>query len=138
MVRSIFVLLRSVRYCRSLEADSYYQNPEDFAVLFLFGVLFLLTVAICLRLTFLGSPLTFMMVYVWCRKNPQAMMTFLGIFTFKAPLMPWVLFMFSLLVSGTVPMNDFLGIMAGHCYFFLHDIFPKVYGYNPLAAPIFL
>ena len=94
--------------------------------------------AFSLRLTFLGSPLTFMMVYVWCRKNPSAVMTFLGVFAFRAPLMPWVLFLFSLLVTGTVPMNDFLGIMVGHLYLFLHDIFPQVYGFNPLAAPKFM
>lgn len=91
-----------------------------------------------MRLTFLGPPFTFMLVYVWCRKNPSAMMTFLGIFNFRAPMMPWVLFAFSLLVSGTVPTNDLLGIMAGHCYFFLYEIFPKIYGYNPLEAPTFL
>lgn len=91
-----------------------------------------------IRLTFLGPPFTFMLVYIWCRKNPSAMMSFLGFLNFRAPIMPWVLFTFSLLVSGAVPTNDFLGIMIGHCYFFLHDVFPKIYGYNPMKAPLVL
>jgi Derlin-2/3 len=49
--------------------------------------------------------------------------------------MPWVLFAFSLLLSGSVPMNDLIGIAAGHCYFFVYDLIPQIYHVNLLSAP---
>ena len=41
---------------------------------------------------FLGSSLTFMMVYVWGRRNDNFPMNFLGLFNFPAPWLPWVSF----------------------------------------------
>jgi Derlin-2/3 len=40
---------------------------------------------------FLGSSLAFMMVYVWARRNDDVRMSFLGLFTFRAPFLPCVL-----------------------------------------------
>ena len=44
---------------------------------------------------FLGSSLAFMMVYVWGRRNQYVRMSFLGLFQFRAPYLPWVLLAFS-------------------------------------------
>jgi hypothetical protein len=44
---------------------------------------------------FLGSSLAFMMVYVWGRRNQHVRMSFLGLFQFRAPYLPWVLLAFS-------------------------------------------
>jgi Der1-like family len=40
-------------------------------------------------------------------------MSFLGIFTFTAPYLPWVLLGFSVLLRGSPIMDDLLGIGAG-------------------------
>ena len=88
-----------------------------------------------LRATFLSTSLTFMIVYVWARRNPQVLMNFLGVFNFAAPFMPWVLLGFSLLLSGHLPVADLIGIGAGHAYFYLVDVFPLLYGWTPVKTP---
>ena len=88
---------------------------------------------------FLSTALTFMIVYVWARRNPQVLMNFLGIFNFTAPYMPWVLLGFSLLLSGQLPMADLIGIGAGHLYYYLMDVYPLLYGGDrPLKTPAIL
>ena len=76
-----------------------------------------------------------MIVYVWSRRNPAVLMNFLGIFNFTAPYMPWVLLGFSLLLSGQLPVADVIGIVVGHAYYYLSDVFPRLYGWYPLQTP---
>ena len=60
----------SVHYCRSLEEGSFRNRTADFFYMILFGAILLLLVAPLAHLHFLGSSLTFMMVYIWARRNP--------------------------------------------------------------------
>ncbi|MBA0811184.1 hypothetical protein Gohar_003109, partial [Gossypium harknessii] len=53
------------------------------------------------RIIFLSNSLTFMMVYVWSKQNPFIHMSFLGLFTFTAAYLPWVLLGFSVLVGAS-------------------------------------
>jgi len=75
-------------------------------------------VAPFVNIHFLGSSLTFMMVYVWGRRNEHVRMSFLGLFPFTAPYLPWVLFSFSILL-GNSATTDLIGIIVGHMYYFL-------------------
>lgn len=89
---------------------------------------------------FFGSALTFMMVYVWARRNPHERMAMLGVVHFDAPWLPWVYFSLSLLLGQTV-LVDLMGIAAGHTYFFFQDVLPAVCAsrgwapVQPLSAP---
>jgi len=94
-------------------------------------------VAPFVQIQFLGSSLTFMMVYVWARRNEQVTMSFLGLFVFTAPFLPWVLLAFSW-VLGSSPLLDVLGIATGHTYYFLADVYPRMSGRRPLATPALL
>ncbi len=131
----------------------------------LFGGTLLTAIAPWVNIQFLGSSLTFMMVYVWGRRHqvrsaplrhppgkegaPQRSpavtaaparpkrqaallvkwpltpahvaaparaqyvnLSFLGIFNFTAPYLPWVLLVFSLML-GSSPLVDLLGMAAG-------------------------
>lgn len=78
-------------------------------------------VAPFVNVLFFGSALSFMMVYVWARRNPHARMNFLGVFQFSAPYLPWVLLGFSALVGQSL-ITDILGIIVGHLYYFLEDV----------------
>lgn len=119
----IFHMFFLVRYCGSLESSSYRGRRADFATMILFGAILMLVLGPALRLTFLGSSLTFMMVYVWSRRNHMAQMNFLGLFQFTAPYLPWVLLTFSMVLGGN-GLVDILGIIVGHVYYFLNDVFP--------------
>ena len=64
-------------------------------------------------------------------------MSFLGLFQFRAPFLPWVLLGFSVLL-GHSPTIDLMGIAAGHVYFYLEDVFPTTpagRGRRPLKTP---
>ncbi|GJM97271.1 hypothetical protein PR202_ga14187 [Eleusine coracana subsp. coracana] len=89
------------------------------------------------RILFLSNSLTFMMVYVWSKHNPFIHMSFLGLFTFTAAYLPWVLLGFSILV-GSSTWVDLLGMIAGHVYYFLEDVYPRMTGRRPLKTPTFI
>lgn len=153
----------SVQYCRSLEEGSFRGRTADFFWLIFLGATSLTLIAPIAGLSFLGGSLTFMMVYIWARRNPfgsqpkpaartlhqleeleptrtrqttlsslslvslllSVRMNFLGLFTFSAPYLPWVLLSFSFLL-GNNPMVDLLGILVGHSYYFLEDVYPRM------------
>ncbi|OIV95843.1 hypothetical protein TanjilG_06819 [Lupinus angustifolius] len=89
------------------------------------------------KIIFLSNSLTFMMVYVWSRQNPFIHMNFLGLFNFTAAYLPWVLLGFSVLV-GASAWADLLGMIAGHAYYFLEDVYPRMSGRRPLKTPSFI
>jgi hypothetical protein len=51
-------------------------------------------------------------VYVWGRRHPYVSLSFLGIFNFSAPYLPWVLLAFSVTLRSNAAV-DLLGILAG-------------------------
>jgi Derlin-2/3 len=77
------------------------------------------------NILFLGHALTFMMTYVWGRRNPETKMSFLGVLTFHAPYLPWVMLTFSALLGQSIIM-DLIGIVVGHFYFFLEFVYPRM------------
>lgn len=119
----------------------------------------MIIMALFINIVFLGSALTIMLVYVWSRRNPfvrfveekkrllfdwyqrefgSFRMNFFGLLNFQAPYLPWVLFAFSLLLGNSV-IVDIMGIIVGHIYYFLEDIFPRQQGgFRVLKTPRFL
>ena len=61
-------------------------------------------------------------------------MSFLGLFNFTAPYLPWVLLIFSVML-GKSPLVDLLGMVVGHIYFFFEDVYPVVSGRRLLRTP---
>ena len=151
----LFHMFFLARYCRLLEEDYFRGRTADFALMLSFGgTLMCLASTVISAPPFLGSSLAFMMVYVWARQNKETRMSFLGLFTFKAPFLPWVLLVralgaaatahnkrmrlltplsllaariqgFSVLL-GNSPSVDLMGIAVGHLYFFLDETFPTL------------
>mmetsp|Transcript_29281 Transcript_29281/g.95433 ORF Transcript_29281/g.95433 Transcript_29281/m.95433 type:complete len:218 (+) Transcript_29281:139-792(+) len=130
----LFHMFFLARYCRLLEEGSFRGRTADFFYMLLFGGTILTCAAPFVNIQFLGSSLTFMMVYVWARRNEEVNMSFLGLFNFTAPFLPWVLLAFSVML-GSSPLVDLLGMVAGHLYFFLEDYYPKMTGRRMLRTP---
>ena len=102
---------RSIRYCRSLEEGSFGHRSADFLWCLLFGMGALMAVAPwCTHIMFYGSSLTFMLVYLWGKRNPGMQISLLGLLAFNAPYLAWVLLGFSLLLGHDVS-SDLLGIV---------------------------
>jgi len=84
----------------------------------------------------LASSLSFIILYIWSRKNPNQPVNFWG-FQFQAWYLPFVFAIFQVLMGGS-PILDIMGILIGHLFHFLYDIVPHVYGKELLHCPQFL
>lgn len=144
----MFHMFFLARYCKLLEENSFRGRTADFFYMLLFGATVLTGIVLIggmipylsvsfARIIFLSNSLTFMMVYVWSKQNPFIHMSFLGLFTFTAAYLPWVLLGFSVLV-GASAWVDLLGMIAGHAYYFLEDVYPRMTGRRPLKTPSFI
>ncbi|XP_052864281.1 derlin-2 [Anopheles bellator] len=123
----LFNMIFTFRYCRMLEENSFRGKSADFVMMFLFGGTVLVILALFVNLLFLGQAFTIMLVYVWSRRNPFVRMNFFGVLNFQAPYLPWVLLGFSVLIGNTIWV-DLIGIVVGHMYYFLEDVFPNQAG----------
>lgn len=121
----VFHMYFLMRYCRLLEENSFRGRTADFVFMLLLSALFMTAIAPFVNLHFLGSSLTFLMVYVWARRNPWVRMSFLGLFSFTAPYLPWVLLGFSVVLGNSATI-DLIGIVVGHVYYFLEDVYPQI------------
>jgi Derlin-2/3 len=74
----VFHMFFLSRYCRLLEEGTFRGRSGDFFWMLVFGAAALSAVAPFVNIQFLGSSLTFMMVYVWGRRNRYVNMSFLG------------------------------------------------------------
>uniref|UniRef100_A0A1B6MPE4 Derlin n=1 Tax=Graphocephala atropunctata TaxID=36148 RepID=A0A1B6MPE4_9HEMI len=134
----IFNMIFTYRYCRMLEEGSFRGKTADFVLMFLFGGACMTIFAFFINLLFLGQAFTIMLVYIWSRRNPFTRMSFFGILNFNAPYLPWVLLGFSVLLGNPVWV-DLMGMIVGHCYYFMEDVFPnQTGGFRILNTPQFL
>jgi Derlin-2/3 len=107
-----------------LEEGDFRGRTANYVLMLLFGIMCISVVAVYTHEPFLGSALTFMMVYVWGRRNEGVRMNFFG-FTFNAPYFPWVMLGFSVLIGNGIT-TDLIGIAVGHTYYFLEFVYPLV------------
>jgi Derlin-2/3 len=119
----LFHMYFLVRYSRLLEEGEFRGRTARYVWMLLFGWVHISCAAAYLQVHFLGSALTFMMAYVWGRRNEDVKMSFLGFLTFHAPYLPWVMLAFSMVIGNAVVM-DLLGICVGHSYYFWEYVFP--------------
>jgi Derlin-2/3 len=86
---------------------------------------------------FLGHPLSSTLVYIWSRRNPDTRLSFLGLLVFTAPYLPWVLMGFSLVLHGTIPKDEIMGVVIGHVWYFFSDVYPPLHnGSRPFDPPM--
>mmetsp|Transcript_18292 Transcript_18292/g.25808 ORF Transcript_18292/g.25808 Transcript_18292/m.25808 type:complete len:242 (+) Transcript_18292:128-853(+) len=113
-----------VRYCRLLEEGDFRGRRANFALMLLFGIVFVSFFAPFMRSNFLGNTLSTMMTYVWGRRNEDVKLSILGVFTCTAPYLPWVMLCFTICLGGDGVVTDLVGIMVGHLYYFLEFVYP--------------
>lgn len=130
----LFHMFFLYRYCKMLENESFRGRTADFLFMLVFGASILVLISPLTSIDFLGPSLSFMLVYVWGRRNSQQVVSFLGIINFRAPYLPWVLLIFSVIL-GSSPSMDILGIFAGHVYYYLADVYPAMTGVSLLKTP---
>ena len=121
-----------VIYQQRLEEDYRGRMPDHlFCLLSMYAGL--LTLSVFFPLRWLGIPLTMSLLWVWCKRHEEQLVTLYG-FAFRARHFPWVMVAFHLLMGGT-PTEDVVGIVTGHVFFFLRDVVPQLTRFNPLRTP---
>jgi len=140
----IFHMYFLVRHSKILEERSFRGRTADFLFMWIFGAVMLILIDLVFyysswlpKVMFLAPCLAFMVVYIWSRRNVNMRMSFLGLFTFNAPYLPWVILGFGTLL-GQSPVSDLLGLAVGHLYYFLEDVYPNITGRKILKTPTFL
>jgi Derlin-2/3 len=124
------------RYARLLEESSG-RSPAYFSWLLVYAMTSLLLLSPFVSMPFLGHPLSSTLVYIWSRRNPDTLMSFLGLLVFRAPYLPWVLMGISFVLHGTVPRDEFMGVIIGHVWYFFNDVYPPLHGGSrPLDPPM--
>jgi len=118
-------MLFLVRYGQSLEETVFNGRTADFVWFLLFGGFLLLIFSYFLHLEVLGMSFIMMILYVWSRKNPNLRMSFMFGLQFQSFYFAWVLVGFTVLMGGN-PIPELLGIVSGHVYYYLEDIYPQI------------
>jgi Derlin-2/3 len=108
-----------VRYSRMLEENSFggrRGGRAGYVVLLLFAATLLLILSPVTAQPFLGSPLAFVLVYIWSRRNRHVRLSLFGVFVITAPYLPWSLVAFGWLLNGRIDavIGDLTGILIGH------------------------
>ncbi|KAF6779254.1 hypothetical protein AHF37_01174 [Paragonimus kellicotti] len=134
----LFNILFAYRYCRMLEETWYSSKTADFIMLFLFCGFLTSVIAVFVNVLFLSHVLTMMLVYIWSRRNPFIRLNIFGIIDVNAPYLPWVFLAFAFLLGNNM-MVDLIGIVVGHLYYFLEDVFPEqTNGFRVIRTPEFM
>jgi len=123
-----------VRYGQSLEQTTFNGRTADYVFCLSFGALALLVIGWILHLPLLAMSLIMMIIYIWSRKNPNINMSFMFGIQFLSFYFPWVLVAFNFLLGG-IPIPEIVGIVVGHIYYFLEDIYPLTSGRRLLKTP---
>jgi Derlin-2/3 len=132
----LFFIYYIAQYSRLLEESSYEGRTGEYLwILAVAGSALLTVSSFTSNLPILGPFLAEAVIYIWARRNPDVRLGFLGLFSYSAAYLPWMLALMSILSRGN-PVGQFAGIAIGHVLFFFEDIYPSVHGGDrPLAPP---
>jgi len=135
---SLFFL---VRYSGMLEATPFEaggsSTTADYAYCLLCGAVVLLGMGFLMGLPLLGQSMIFYILYVWSRKYESQPVSFFG-FQFVGLYMPWVMVAFALLIGNSI-VEQMIGIVCGHVFYFLMEVLPRTHGTDLLRPmPKFL
>eukprot|EP00030_Apusomonadida_sp_AF-17_P002515 a339990_138.p1 GENE.a339990_138~~a339990_138.p1 ORF type:complete len:222 (+),score=64.16 a339990_138:35-667(+) len=133
----IFHMYFLVHYSKTLEESEFAGRTSGMFWMLILGAASMLCMGPFVGLPFLGSSLSFMVVYVWARKARNQPLNFFGILDFNAPYLPWVLLGFAG-VMGQSLWPDLLGIVVGHLFYFFDDVYPQTSGLHLVATPRFV
>eukprot|EP00549_Striatella_unipunctata_P004767 CAMPEP_0118691082 /NCGR_PEP_ID=MMETSP0800-20121206/10479_1 /TAXON_ID=210618 ORGANISM="Striatella unipunctata, Strain CCMP2910" /NCGR_SAMPLE_ID=MMETSP0800 /ASSEMBLY_ACC=CAM_ASM_000638 /LENGTH=281 /DNA_ID=CAMNT_0006588815 /DNA_START=18 /DNA_END=863 /DNA_ORIENTATION=- len=145
---TLFTFYMMVTFSQQYEANGPYNTgagggTADYATCLLFGMALLL-LSFPLMLSFFGAQMSYIfleslssyVIYVWSRRNPTAPASFWG-FPVQAMYLPFVSLLITVLIGN--PWGSALhGIMIGHLYYFMVDVYPSVQGKDILRTPRFL
>ncbi|XVF11238.1 hypothetical protein REPUB_Repub08aG0009200 [Reevesia pubescens] len=132
-------LITIARYGVLLEKGPFDKRTADYVWMLIFGALSLLVMSAIpfLWTPFMAGSLVFMIVYVWSREFPNAQISIYGLVTLKGFYLPWALLALDLIVGAPL-MEDIIGMVAGHLYYFLTVLHPLAGGKYVFKTPLWV
>lgn len=125
-------------YSTRLETGVFDGRPADYLFMLIFNWLALVIIGFAMEVMLLMDPMILSVLYVWCQLNRDQIVQFWFGTQFKAMYLPWVLVAFNMIIRGG-GLNELLGILVGHLYFFLMFKYPQDFGGRAfLKTPEFL
>ncbi|XP_032108746.1 derlin-1 isoform X2 [Cebus imitator] len=104
----------------------------------LFNWICIVITGLAMDMQLLMIPLIMSVLYVWAQLNRDMIVSFWFGTRFKACYLPWVILGFNYIIGGSV-INELIGNLVGHLYFFLMFRYPMdLGGRNFLSTPQFL
>lgn len=133
--------VRSVQYGAAYESAKFGSNIADAITMLGVGMGTIMGLDLILPSIFgaaiHGPSLIFMFIYLWSKQNPNSMVSFFGLIQFQAVYLPFGLLAIEF-VQGASPVTGVLGILAGHLYYFLTEVYPRAYGRTLIQTPTWL
>ena len=136
-IKSFFYIFFFIRYSKALENFSFQGRGEDYLYLLFTGNSIMLLLKIFVpSANFLGPGITFMIVYIWGKKNAQQLINLVDILHIKGSSLPFLLMISSHFMKQKTLKLDIMGIIAGHLYYYLEEIYPRLSGgHRVISSP---
>lgn len=111
---------------RVLELVKYHWEPSRFVKMIICSALILTFLKqLAPSLIFLGSPLVMVFMYLYSREYMDQVVNFWGFFQIRCGWLPFVQMIQDLVQAGDI-LPNILGLFAGHLYFYLTEVGPRV------------
>jgi Derlin-2/3 len=136
-VKSFFYIFFFIRYSKALENFSFQGRGEDYLYLLFTGNSIMLLLKLFVpSANFLGPGITFMIVYIWGKKNSQQLINLVDILHIKGSSLPFLLMISSHFMKQKTLKLDIMGVIAGHLYYYLEEIYPRLSGgHKVISSP---
>jgi len=114
-------------YSTRLESGVFDGRTADYLVMLIFNWICITIIALFAEIYVLLEPMVLSILYIWCQLNKDTIVQFWFGTQFKAMYLPWVLVAFNMIIRGG-GMNELIGILVGHLYYFLMFRYPQEFG----------
>ena len=132
----LFKVYFLITYGCQLEKGAFENRAADYLWMYMvcFAFLLLFSLQPFIQMYFFGSPFVFSLLYVWSRLYPEQQVSIYGVVPLKAFWLPWAFMVLTTLMGGN-PLEEFVGILTGHFYYFMTDLYPRAGGPDILKTP---
>ncbi|EGC39082.1 hypothetical protein DICPUDRAFT_148205 [Dictyostelium purpureum] len=124
----LFPMIFFYQYSTKLESQHFQGKTDDFLFLVICVTIPNIIFGLIFNYMILGTMTTMSLIYMYSRYNANSQSSFFGFFSFKTVYLPWIFMLMSFLTSGALPVQDFLGVVSAHIYYYLTDVYPRAHG----------
>lgn len=139
---TVIALMLLYQYSKQYESGVAFNTgggggTADYVYMLLLGALVILVSSTLFGLgVFFGRHMIYYVMYIWSKRNPTAQAAIWGI-PMQGVYLPFALLALNTLMGNPV-MDMVMGYAAGHLYYFMVDVVPKIYGKEYIATPLFI